>query len=119
LKANDCTTVSPAASTTYTLTARNGSGNITATATVSVGQVRITSFTSNPTYSSAAGAPVTISWTTEGASSVTLTGNFVPGGKLDVNGSVVVNPNTNSTYTLTAYAPNGSTVSAVLFVFVR
>ena len=119
LKANDCATVSPSQSTTYTVTARNAGGTITATATVQVGQVRILSFTSDPVYSIRAGDPVTIKWTTDGATSVTLTGNFVPAGNLDVNGSVVVNPTTNSTYTLTAYGPNGTSVSAVLYVFVR
>jgi hypothetical protein len=119
LKANDCASVSPTQSTTYTLTARNAGGTITASATVQVGQVRILSFISDPVYSTKSGDPVTISWTTDGATSVVLTGNFVPAGKLDVNGSVVVNPTTNSTYTLTAYGPNGTAVSAVLYVFVR
>ena len=48
-----------------------------------------------------------------------ITGLGVPGGTLPVNGSVTVNPTTNSDYTLTAYGPNGQTVSAVLHVFVR
>src|SRR5262249_27837266 len=119
LNPNDGANVTPTASTTYTLTARNGAGTITASATVNVGQVRILTFSSNPVYSGSSGDPVTISWTTEGATSVTLVGNFVPSGKLDVNGSVVVRPTTNDTYTLTAYGPNGTSVSAVLYVFVR
>jgi len=36
-----------------------------------------------------------------------------------VNGSLVVNPITNSTYTLTAYGPGGQTVSSTISVFVR
>jgi hypothetical protein len=119
LKPNDCATVTPSGTTTYTLTAKNDAGTITQSVTVQVGQVRILTFTSNPVYSMKSGDPVTINWTTEGATSVDLTGNFVPSGKLDVNGSVVVYPTTNSTYTLTAYGPNGNTVSAVLYVFVR
>jgi hypothetical protein len=119
LKPNDCANVTPAASTVYTLTAKNNAGTITATATVNVGQVRILTFVSNPVYSGSSGDPVTLSWTTEGATSVTLVGNFVPAGALQTNGSVVVRPTTNDTYTLTAYGPNGTSVSAVLYVFVR
>jgi hypothetical protein len=120
LKSSDCTSVSPTTTTTYTLTAKNNSGTISATATVTVGSlVRITSFTSNPVYSAKSGDPVVISWNTDGASTVTLNGNFVPSGTLAVNGSVTVYPTTNSTYTLTAYGSNGSSVSAVLYVFVR
>jgi hypothetical protein len=119
LKGQDCANVAPAATTAYTLTARNTAGQITATATVNVGVVRITSFTSDPVYSARSGDPVTLKWTTDGAASVSLTGNFVPAGGLEVNGSVVVRPTTNSTYSLTAYGPNGTTVTAVLYVFVR
>jgi hypothetical protein len=119
LKGQDCANVAPAATTAYTLTARNTAGQITATATVNVGVVRITSFTSDPVYSTRSGDPVTLKWTTDGAASVSLTGNFVPAGGLEVNGSVVVRPTTNSTYSLTAYGPNGTTVTAVLYVFVR
>jgi hypothetical protein len=119
LKGTDCANVQPTATTTYTLTARNSAGQITASATVSVGQVRILSFTSDPAYSSKAGDPVTLRWATEGASSVVLTGNFVTGTRFETSGSIVVNPNTNSTYTLTAYGSNGTSVSAVLYVFVR
>jgi len=119
LKGTDCANVSPTGTTTYTLTAKNGAGQITASATVNVGQVRILSFTSDPIWSTKSGDPVTLKWTTEGASSVILTGNFVTGSKFDANGSLVVNPTTNSTYTLTAYGPNGTSVSAVLYVFVR
>jgi hypothetical protein len=119
LKGTDCANVQPTATTTYTLTARNNAGQITASATVNVGQVRILSFASDPVYTIKAGDPVTLKWTTEGATSVVLTGNFVTGTKFDLNGSVTVNPTTNSTYTLTAYGPNGTSVSAVLYVFVR
>jgi hypothetical protein len=61
---------------------------------------------------------VTLSWTTDNATSVVLTGNDVPGGPLPVNGSIVVRPITNSTYTLTAYGV-GSHVSTVVAVHVR
>jgi hypothetical protein len=114
-----CRTVNPNTTTAYVLTATNAAGSVTASATLTVGNVMITTFTNDPPYSGAAGAPVTLIWTTSGASSVTLTGPFVPSGPLPVNGSIVINPNTNADYTLTAYGPNGQTVSAVLHVFVR
>jgi len=86
---------------------------------VNVGQVRITSFTSDPLTSLAAGAPVTLKWTTENASSVVIVGNELAPQTLPANGSLVVRPITNTTYTLTAYAPGGQTVSVTISVFVR
>jgi hypothetical protein len=114
-----CLTAKPAITTTYTLTAANDSGTATASATVEVTSVAITSFTNDPPYSPIAGGPVTLKWTTQNAVSVGLTGLGVPSGSLAVNGSVTVNPVTNTTYTLIAYGANGQAVSAVLYVFVR
>ena len=113
-----CTTVTPAATTTYVLTATNAVGPIQAVVTVSVGAVQILTFSANPAYSPASGAPVVLSWTTQNATSVTITGTGVPAGAQSVNGSVTVNPTTNSDYTLTAYGPGGP-VSSVIHVFVR
>jgi hypothetical protein len=118
LNANDCATVSPTTTTTYTLTATNATGQIQANATVNVGQVRILSFNADPVFSAKAGDPVTLSWTTSNATSVVLVGNVQPQ-ILPVNGSVVVNPITNTTFTLTAYGPGGQTVSVTIEVFVR
>ena len=113
-----CTTVTPAATTTYVLTATNAVGPIQAVVTVSVGAVQILTFSANPAYSPASGAPVVLSWTTQNATSVTITGTGIPAGAQSVNGSVTVNPTTNSDYTLTAYGPGGP-VSSVIHVFVR
>jgi len=113
-----CATVTPSATTTYVLTASNGVGPIQAIVTVSVGSVQILTFSANPAYSPASGAPVVLSWTTQNATSVIITGTGVPGGTQAVNGSVTVNPTTNSDYTLTAYGPGGP-VSSVIQVFVR
>ena len=119
LKAADCATVTPSSTTSYTLTAKNNQGNVSVTTTVSVVEpVRILTFSSNPDFSPKAGDPVTLTWTTQNASNVQITGTGAPTGSLPANGSVVVNPITNTNYTLTAYGPNGS-VSAVLHVFVR
>jgi outer membrane protein OmpA-like peptidoglycan-associated protein len=112
-------TVNPTVTTTYVLTATNAQGSVTASATLTVGAVQILTFTNDPAFSTASGAPVTLSWTTSGASSVTITGFGVPSGGLPVNGSITVNPTTNTDYTLTAYGPGGQSVSSVLHVFVR
>jgi hypothetical protein len=119
LNANDCATVSPTTTTTYTLTATNATGQIQANATVNVGQVRILSFTASPVYTTTSGAPATLSWTTSNATSVVLIGADIAPQILPVNGSIVVNPISNATYTLTAYGPGGQTVSDTIEVFVR
>ena len=120
LNANDCATVKPSVTTTYTLTATNAQGTIKANVTVNVGAVRITSFTANPVTTTAAGDPSILSWTTENASSVVLIGAEIgPQSNVPLNGSFTVHPITNSTYTLTAYGPGGQTVSVTISVFVR
>jgi hypothetical protein len=118
-----CATVTPTATTTYTLTARNGQGEVVASTTVSVGgNVKVLSFTSSPEFSTMAGSPVVLTWFTQGASSVTITGNIAGGANaqnLPPNGTLTVNPNTNTDYTLTAYGPGGASVSVTIHVFVR
>ena len=119
LNANDCATVSPTQTTTYTLTATNSQGQIQGNVTVNVGQVRILSFTSDPVTSTAAGNPVVLAWQTQNATSVVIVGNELPPQSLQPNGTITVNPITNTTYTLTAYGPGGQTVSVTISVFVR
>jgi hypothetical protein len=119
LNSNDCATVSPATTTTYTLTAINAAGQIQGNVTVNVGLVQILSFTANPTTSTYAGTPVVLSWTTANATSVVLIGGDVGPTTLQPNGSYTVNPISNETYTLTAYGPGGQTVSVTISVFVR
>ena len=113
-----CVTVTPTQTTTYVLTATNGNGPIQASVTVSVGSVQILSFSADPAYSPASGAPVTLSWATNNATSVIITGTGAPSGSLATTGTAIVNPTTNSDYTLTAYGPGGP-VSSVIHVFVR
>ncbi len=119
LNTNDCATVSPSTTTTYTLTATNATGQIQANVTVTVGQVRILSFTANPVFSTKAGDPVTLSWSTEHATSVVVVGADISPQTLPANGTLVVNPISNQAYTLTAYGPGGQTVSVTIEVFVR
>jgi hypothetical protein len=119
LNANDCATVSPATTTTYTLTATNAVGQIQGNVTVNVGQVQILTFTANPPNSTYAGSPVVLSWTTANATSVVLIGGDLGPTTLQPNGSYTINPVSNQTYTLTAYGPGGQTVSVTISVFVR
>jgi hypothetical protein len=120
LNANDCATVSPSATTTYTLTATNASGSTSGNVTVNVGALQVLSFTASPTWSTAQGSPVTLSWTTQGATSVVLIGgDLTPQSNLAVNGSFTIKPMSDETYTLTAYGPGGQTVSVTISVFVR
>ncbi len=120
LNANDCATVSPSATTTYTLTATNASGSTSGNVTVNVGALQVLSFTASPTWSTAQGSPITLSWTTQGATSVVLIGgDLTPQSNLAVNGSFTIKPMSDETYTLTAYGPGGQTVSVTISVFVR
>jgi len=119
LNANDCATVTPSATTTYTLTATNAIGQVQGNLTVNVGSVQILSFQASPVSSPAAGSPVVLSWTTANATSVVLTAADLPAMTLPVNGSYTDSPITNETYTLTAYGPGGQTVSVTISVFVR
>ena len=119
LNANDCATVSPTTTTTYTLTATNATGQIQANTTVNVGTVKIDSFTANPAFVPDHSTPVTLSWTTENATSVVLVGASIPPTTLPPNGSFTVIPTTDATFTLTAYGPGGQTVSVSIAVNVR
>jgi len=119
LNANDCATVSPQQTTTYTLTASNGTGTIQANTTINVGQVRILSFTATPAFSPVQGAPVVLAWQTQNATSVIIVGSDLQPQTLPVNGSITINPMQNNTYTLTAYGPGGQTTSVSISVFVR
>jgi len=121
LQANACQTVSPQTTTTYVLTATNATGQIQASVTVNVGSTMILSFTASPEFVTSQGNPVVLSWTTQNATSVALVGGDMTSSpaNLPVNGSFTVTPMDNATYTLIAYGPGGSSVSAVISVYVR
>ena len=109
--------VSPQQTTTYTLTATNKNGNTTATATVTVtpaAPVSITTFTANPPVSPAPGSPVTLTCVATGANTVTIAG----AGALSAQGTVVVNPTVDTTYTCTAVGANGAQAVKTLTVTV-
>jgi len=89
-------TVTPASSASYTLTATNAAGTATATAGVAVTPL-IKTFTATPSTVTA-GQPVTLAWTTTGATTYQISG---VSGTL-TSSSVIVYPAASTTYTLTA-----------------
>ena len=107
--ANGSVGVTPASTTTYTLTV-----NGTADGTPRTGQVTITvsgspaptaTFSASPT-SITAGQSSTLTWTSTNATAVSIDNGV---GSQAVNGSVSVSPASTTTYTLTATGPGGTT----------
>lgn len=96
--------VKPTQNTTYTLTAKNQFGQVTAQASVTVTAApaatapSIVSFTANPPVSPSPGSPVVLSCVARNATTVAVSG----AGQLDQNGNVTVQPQTDTTYTCTA-----------------
>jgi hypothetical protein len=109
-------TVAPYDSTQYTLTATNRCGTTSRTVTVTVivpsptTQVKIKAFTANPIRTVKAGDPVTLHWETESALQVVITG---VSGALPVSGSIVVNPQADTLYTLIAYGERSETQATI------
>jgi hypothetical protein len=104
-------TVSPADTTTYTITAKNGNGQVSATATVTVDKlVKILNFVANPSQVAKAGDAATLQWQTENATSAVITGV----GSVPVNGSIVVHPSSDVSYTLIAYGRRSQVVALVI-----
>ncbi|HEX6879430.1 MAG TPA: alkaline phosphatase family protein, partial [Terriglobales bacterium] len=90
--------VTPATTTTYTITATGKGGTVTATATVTVSpanQLGVT-ITADP-VTIVSGQSSTLTWTSQNATSVTLNGAPV-----DLNGSQSVSPTKNTDYTVVA-----------------
>src|ERR1017187_8515170 len=109
-------TVTPSATTVYTLTATNASGTVTAQATVTVNASPpvISSFTASPS-SIVGGNSSTLLWSTTGATTVSI----APGvGSVALSGSATVTPSATTIYTLTATKASG-TVTAQATVTVN
>ncbi len=113
--------VSPIQTTTYKLTARNGAGEVNESVTVTVtqqAQPAVLSFQASPA-SIAAGQASTLTWQTQNADQVTISGGV---GAVAQNGSTSVSPSETTTYTLTASNQQGqttATVTVTVAVFVR
>src|SRR5271165_1148838 len=102
------TSLSPTATTTYTLTATNAAGSTTSTLTVTVTKPTISSFGVNPATITA-GSSSMLTWAATGATSIAITpGTFT---STLASGSTNVSPTATTTYTLTATNASGSTTS--------
>lgn len=108
--------VTPATTRTFRLTASNGCNTITQDVTITVIQPPIIStFTSN-VGSVCSGGPATLSWSASGGTSASISAPGLPGSPVAVNpnsGSLVVNPTSTTTYTLTVANGAGSVTSTV------
>ncbi len=105
-------TVSPTTTTTYTLTASNSNGSLTASTSITVTGIQaapvISSFTASPSTLTAGQSSI-LSWSVSGATSLSLSPNI---GAV-TGSSLVVTPNTTTSYTLTAINGTGTTTATV------
>lgn len=109
------TTVTPAKTTTYTMTAVGAGGTSKKAVTVTVHRPPKVSITANP-KSIAPGASSTLTWQSVNAASCFIDQGI---GKVAANGKVVVKPLKTTTYRITATGPGGSqTASATISVSV-
>lgn len=109
--------VSPAATTTYTLTATNQAGSVTATATVTVTQIPnpiIVNFTANPNPSTTPGGAVVLNCQTQNAASITMAGLTF----LTPNITYTVYPQATTSYMCIATGENGVTAQKSVTVTV-
>jgi len=110
--------VSPAATTTYTLTATNASGSVTQPVQVVVSGGAppsvpvINSFTASP-GSITLGASSTLGWNVSGATTVSINQGV---GGVTPSGSILVSPGATTTYTITATNAAGSVTQPVQVV---
>jgi hypothetical protein len=112
LPASGTVQVSPTTTTRYALVARGPGGQANAEVTVSVavpGAPVVLVFSASP-QTIAPGGSTTLSWSTQGATSVTLDNGL---GTQAVTGMVTVSPGQSTTYTLTASGPGGQTTAQV------
>ncbi|MCX6953985.1 MAG: hypothetical protein NTV51_17695, partial [Verrucomicrobia bacterium] len=107
--------VSPAADTTYTLTATNTFGSVTRTATVTVtGPTApvIGSFTATPAFIQA-GESSRLDWAVSGADTIAIAADVGASPGPVTGTSLTVTPAATTTYTLTATNTIGSTTAVV------
>ncbi len=103
------TPVTPSGTTTYILTAKNSGGEATASVTITVIPKPTVTFSASPTTTAKPGDPSRLTWTTTGATNVTISGV----GAVALNGSVDVTPQTDTTYTITASNAKFTTTQTV------
>ncbi|MGZ4888393.1 MAG: alkaline phosphatase family protein [Candidatus Angelobacter sp.] len=105
--------VTPAATTIYTITATNGAATATATATVNA-PLAVTLKASPENI--APGSHSTLTWTSQGAASLSIDQGV--GAVTGANGSIAVSPTQNTTYTITAIDAQGNTTTSAATVSV-
>ncbi|MCZ2078297.1 MAG: OmpA family protein [Bryobacteraceae bacterium] len=103
--------VQPQQTTTYTLRARNNTGEVTTTATVTVmpGPAQpptLASCLATPSTITTPGAPVSLSWVAQNATGIAISPG---GGAPPLAGPFTVNPQQTTTYTITATGGAGTT----------
>jgi hypothetical protein len=104
-------TVSPSATTTYTIIASGEGGTVTRSATVTVTyQPPSVSFSITPT-SICRGSTATLSWNVTGAVNSVFINQGI--GSVAASGSRTVGPTSSTTYTITATGPGGTTTRSV------
>jgi uncharacterized cupredoxin-like copper-binding protein len=107
---NGSITVSPAATTTYLLTATGTGGTKTATTTVTIAPAPTIFFTATPT-AVLPGGTVKLEWQVLDATTVVLDPGF---GLQPLTGSMMVKPTTATTYLLTATGAGGTQVAQAI-----
>jgi len=100
--------VTPAKTTTYTLTAKGSGGTAIARVTVSYPVPTVT-LTAEPATINYPGT-ATLSWTSTNATAISISPNI---GTVEPGGTLHVAPQANTTYTITATGPGGSATSSV------
>jgi hypothetical protein len=106
------TVVSPNTSTTYTLTASNSAGSVTALAVIMITSPElpsISSFTANPSTINVGGYS-NLQWNIANATSVSINQGI---GSVSSSGTRTVNPTMSTTYTITASNSAGSVTSLI------
>lgn len=116
LEAKGMLEVSPAVSTTYTLTAYSLGAGLSASRQVTVNvaapnQPVVTNFGAQPAAITSGGS-TTLTWSTQNTDTVDIDQGV--GVNLGANGSVQVSPGQTTTYTLTARGPGGSANATTL-----
>jgi OmpA family len=111
---NGSASVSPTATTSYTLTATGATGNtVTAVVTITVGGAtvpQVVMFTANPQTINS-GQSSSLCWQVTNATSISISGGV--GSNLAANACQSVSPTTTTTYVLTATNSNGQIQASV------
>ncbi len=102
--------VSPAETTTYSITATDGQGStVTDQVTITVFQQPTVSITADP-MTITQGQSATLSWTSTNADAVSIDQSI---GNVDLSGSMTVSPSQTTTFIITATGPGGANTASI------